>query len=124
MSPSSEEVKTPRRTPKKAHKNKKKSGVAKKKPAAKTKKAAPPGVLIGEVTHYFPKVRAAAVRLKKGTLSLDDFILFEGKSNFKQRIQSLQIDRTPVSTAKAGAELGIEVTEPVFEGDQVYRLKE
>lgn len=96
------------------------------KPAAK--KAAvsksPPGVLVGKVTHYFPKVRAAAVQLQKGTLSLNDFILFEGKSNFKQRVNSLQIDRSPIPSARAGAEVGIEVNEEVFEGDRVYRLKD
>lgn len=81
--------------------------------------------LVGIVTHFFPKVNAAVVKVQKGSLRVDDFIVVEGPStNFRLKVTSLQMNRKPVTLARLGEEVGIEVPNPVNEGDIVYRLEQ
>ncbi len=83
----------------------------------KKKKAA---VLIGTVTHYYPKVRAAVVKLKK-PLSAGDPVWIKGKTtDFRQTVSSMQIDRAAVAKARAGQEVGLEVMRDVRQGDEVF----
>ena len=82
-----------------------KKSVAKKKPLKKSvKKPAAAKKLkeniIGKVTHYFPHVRAAVIKLK-APLAVGDLIKIKGHTtDFTQKITSLQIDRTPINEAK------------------------
>jgi hypothetical protein len=86
------------------------------KPVKKKK----PAVLIGTITHYFPKVKAAVVKLKK-PLSVGDPVWIKGKTtDFRQTVSSLQIDRAAVPKARAGQEVGLEVMRDVREGDEVF----
>ncbi|MFA5145176.1 MAG: hypothetical protein WC723_04140 [Candidatus Omnitrophota bacterium] len=92
---------------------------ATKKPAA-AKKAKEN--VIGKVTHYFPHVRAAVIKLK-GPLSTGDTVRIKGHTTeFKQRIISLQIDRVPINSAKKGQEIGLLVDSRVRNGDMVYSV--
>ena len=98
-----------------ARKSKKKPG--KKKTAVKS--GPPAKQVIGVVTHYFPKVEAAVIKLKK-PISVGDSILIKGKTTqFEQEVESMQIDRAPIQTAKAGDEIGLQVKERVREHDYV-----
>jgi len=79
---------------------------------------------VGEVTHYFPHVNAAAVMIVKGTISVGDDIYIKGHtSDFKERIDSLQLDRAAIDIGKKGQEIGLRVKERVRIGDSVYRIK-
>lgn len=81
---------------------------------------APREEFLGEITHYFPKVRAAVVKLKK-RVELGMPIRIKGcKTDFRQTVGSLQIDRKPVSSAGAPFEVGLEVLREVMPGDKVY----
>lgn len=81
-----------------------------------------PGKLVAQVTHFFPKVNAAVLKMKD-VLRIGDQIVIKGHTtDLKQAIQSLQVDHAPVSEAKRGDEIGLRVTSRVREGDQVYRL--
>jgi putative protease len=95
--------------------------VAKKKPAAvKVKKTKEN--LIGNITHYFPHVQAAVIKLK-APLSVGDTIKVKGHTtDFTQEIVSLQIDRVPVNSAKVGAEIGLLVKSRVRQHDLVYKV--
>ncbi len=111
-------VKKAKRPPAKKKGKKKKF----KKPAAPAKPKIE-GKLIGVVTHYFPHVEAAVVKIKAGELRVNDTLRFIGHtSDFKQVVASIQIDRKPVEKAKKGAEVGVGVKERVREGDKVYKL--
>ncbi len=98
-----------------------------KKPAKKNigkKKAAVAleGKLVGEVTHYFPQVNAAVVKLKI-PLAVGDNIKVKGHTtDFTQKISSLQIDRVSVLAAKVGDEIGLQVKSRVRRGDIVTKL--
>lgn len=112
---------------KKAIKKPAKKRVIKKKPAkkaAKKKKTAPKKAkegLIGVVTHYFPHVRAAVIKLK-APLKVGDIIKIKGHTtDFTQSITSLQIDRIPIAEAKKGQEIGLLVDSRVRQHDEVYK---
>lgn len=77
--------------------------------------------VIGVVTHYFPKVRAAAIKLKT-VLAAGDVIKIKGyTTDFSQKVVSLQIDRVFVNSAKKGSEVGLLVDFRVRRGDKVYK---
>ena len=112
---------------KKPVKKAKKKAIA-KKPAVKAKKTSPipSGASleeIGIITHYFPKVDAAVVKLTKGSLSLGDKIVIKGHtSDFKEKVKSIQLDHAPMQNAEQGMEIGLKVKSKVREHDVVYKI--
>ena len=95
----------------------------KKKPAKKpaiVKK--PKENVIGKVTHYFPHVRAAVVKLK-ASLAVGSTVKIKGHTtDFIQKISSLQIDRVPINEGKKGQEVGLLVDSRVRQHDQVILI--
>ena len=80
---------------------------------------------IGIVEHFFTNVNVAAVRITSGELKIGDTIHFVGgTTDFKQKIDSMQIDRQPVEIVKTGDDVGIKVIDRVREHDIVYKLAE
>ena len=80
-----------------------------------------PANLIGVVTHYFPHVNAAVIKLK-APLSAGDTIRIKGHTtDFTQTVNSLQIDRVPITQAKKGQEVGLSVTSRVRHNDIVTK---
>ncbi|MEA3347308.1 MAG: hypothetical protein U9Q21_04410 [Candidatus Auribacterota bacterium] len=81
------------------------------------------GEVIGEVTHFFPHVNAAVIKLKKDTLSPGDTIYIKGHTtDFEQKIKSMQVDHTPIQKAEKGQEIGLKVKSKVRHGDKVYKV--
>jgi hypothetical protein len=124
-----------------------KKTVAKKKPAprpARTLKARPvrapsqpakpaapaalPAPLAGEervgaVTHYYGHLSVAAVRMESGSLRIGEMIHVVGRtSDFRQRVESMQVEHEPVSEVRAGQEFGLKVTGHARENDIVYKV--
>lgn len=98
----------------------KKTAPKKKKPASKVKKAKEN--VIGSITHYFPHVQAAVIKLK-APLSVGETIKIKGHTtDFTQGITSMQIDHAPVDSAKIGEEIGLLVVSRVRQGDLVYKI--
>lgn len=94
----------------------------KKRPAVKTTKSKKlkEGV-IGVITHYFPQVRAAVIKLK-APLVTGDVVRIKGHTtDFKQAVTSMQIDRVPLNQAKKGQEIGLLVDSRVRQHDLVYK---
>ena len=103
--------------------------VAKKKvtkaKVKKVKKQAPELSLekIGEITHYFPHVKAAAIKLLKDGLKVGDNIYIKGHTtDFKEKIKSIQLDRAPIEEGRKGQEIGLLVKSRVRQGDSVYKI--
>ncbi|MFH1507157.1 MAG: hypothetical protein ABIG46_01840 [Candidatus Omnitrophota bacterium] len=93
-----------------------KKKVSKKKPALKSKAG-----IIGKVTHYFPRVKAAAIKLK-APLAVGDRIKIKGHTtDFTQAVDSLQVERTPIAVGKRGQEIGLLVSSRVRRNDSVYK---
>ena len=78
---------------------------------------------IGIVTHYYSHLSVAVLRLDSGSLRVGDTIHVVGHtSDFRQRIESMQIEHQPVSEVSAGQEFGLRVTEHARDGDTVYKV--
>ncbi len=82
-------------------------------------------VLIGHITHYYPKINVALINLKHKGLSLNETIQIEGDKTFiEQIINSMEMQHKKVKTAKKGEEIAIKVNKRVFNNDNVFVLKE
>ena len=80
---------------------------------------------IGIVEHFFTNVNVAAIKITEGELKIGDTIHFVGATtDFKQKIDSMQIDRNPVEIVKVGDDVGIKVKERVRIHDIVYKITE
>jgi putative protease len=107
-------------------KTKAKGKPAKKKVVAKKQarmvKIALAAMPTAEVTHYFPHVNAAVLKIKTGEIRIGDELLFKGHTtDFKQKVISMQIDHQPVMIAKKGDDFGVEVKSRVRAGDLVFK---
>ncbi len=110
---------------KKARKNVKRKAPKARKPAKKASKpaatAAPKAKPIGEVTHFFDKIRVAVVKLH-APLKVGDKIRIEGHGQkFTQSVGSMQMEHEPLKTAKKGQEVGMKVSKPVKAKDQLFK---
>ena len=77
--------------------------------------------LIGEVTHFFPHIPAAVLRLD-AELKVGDTIHIKGHTtDFVQIVESMQIEHEPIQSAGPGDDVAIQISEKVREGDQVYK---
>ena len=80
---------------------------------------------IGVIEHFFTNVSVAAIKITDGNLKVGDTIHIVGaNTDFKQKIDSMQIERNPVESVKAGDEVGIKVKDRVREHDVVYKMPE
>ena len=78
---------------------------------------------VGVVTHYFGHLSVAAIRIETGSLRVGDSIHILGHtSDFRQRVDSMQIEHQPVTEAGKRQEIGIKVTEHARENDDVYKV--
>ena len=95
-----------------------------KKSATKrtAKPKTPKNLIIGSITHYFPHVNAAVVKLK-APLKIGDTIKIKGHtSDFNETVSSMQMDRAPIQNAKKGQEIGLLVGSRVRRGDTIYKI--
>ena len=106
-----------------------KKSVVKRKPrqAVKPLAAPAPAPLAGEerigiVTHYYGDLSVAAVTLESGGLRVGDTIHVVGHtSDFRQRVESMQLEHESVAQAAPGQEIGLKVTAHAREHDVVYK---
>lgn len=97
---------------------------AKPRPAGPPAQPAPPGERIGVVTHYFSHLSVAVVKLDSGMLRVGDTIHFRGHTtDFRQRVESLEVDHAPVTEVGAKDDFGLKVIEHAREHDVVYKVR-
>lgn len=78
---------------------------------------------VGVVTHYYGHLSVAAIRIEAGALRVGDTIRILGHtSDFRQRIDSMQLDHQPVTEAGKRQEIGLKVIQHARENDAVYRV--
>lgn len=78
---------------------------------------------IGKVTHFFRKIKVAVVKFSK-SVNIGAKIKFKGyKTNFEQKISSIQIDHKSVKKAPAKKIIGMKVDKRVRKGDKIYSVK-
>lgn len=80
---------------------------------------------IGVIIHFFTNVNVAAIKITAGELKVGDAIHIVGAhTDFKQKIDSMEIDRNPVQMVQVGDDVGIKVKERTREHDIVYKIPE
>jgi len=105
---------------KKAVKPAKKKSASKKIP--RLVKSAIAAFPTAEVTHYFPHVNVAVLRIKIGEIRVGDELHFKGHTtDFMEKVESMQIDHQPVTSAKKGDDFGVKVQARVRAGDLVFK---
>jgi cytoskeletal protein CcmA (bactofilin family) len=79
---------------------------------------------IGVVTHYYGHLSVVAMRLEPGaTLRVGDVIHIHGQTtDFTQKIESLEINRAPVSEVGPDDDFGLKVIEHAREHDAVFKV--
>lgn len=103
------------------------SGGGRKRPQSRTprKKTAPKRSntpQLGEITHYFSKIKVAVVKLSGMGMKVGDSINVKGDTtDLLQKVDSMQIESVDVKTAKKGQMVGIKLKKPVRVGDKVYK---
>ncbi len=104
---------------KKVTKKTAKKVVKKSKPKVKPKKTNEK--LIGEITHYFSKIKVIVIKISAATLKVGDKIHIKGAtSDFTQTIKSMQIESKDVKSARKGQVIGLKVTKQARVGDNVF----
>jgi len=80
---------------------------------------------IGKITHYFSKINVGVLELTKGKLKVGDTIHIKGHTtDLFQKVQSMQIEHSPVEFASVGESIGLMVEGPVRENDLVFKVTE
>ena len=77
---------------------------------------------IGRVSHYFDKIKVAAITLNAPLKKGDTIRIEGGTMALKVKISSMQKDHKPVTKAKAKDEIGIKIPKVVREGYRVFKL--
>jgi putative protease len=81
-------------------------------------------VLIGHVSHYYPKINVALINLEHQGIEINQDIQIESDKTFlEQKVFSMQIDNKNIKKAKKGEEIAIKVDKKVLKGDNVFILK-
>jgi len=78
---------------------------------------------VGVVKKFFSKVGVAAIEVTSGNIELGDTLLFKGHTtDFKETVNSMELDNKPIEKAEPGQLIGIKVKERVREKDIVYKV--
>ena len=77
---------------------------------------------IGFVPHFFNHINVAVLQIINGELKIGDTIHIVGAhTDLTQTVESMEIDRKPIETAKPGDDIGLKVNDRVREHDVVYK---
>lgn len=81
------------------------------------------GVKVGEVTHYYEKIKVAIISLESD-LKVGDKIKFVrgGEDLFEQTVDSIQVEHQNIDSAKASDVVGLKVENEVKEGAEVFKV--
>ncbi|OGZ34071.1 MAG: hypothetical protein A2174_03080 [Candidatus Portnoybacteria bacterium RBG_13_41_18] len=79
--------------------------------------------LIGKIIHYYSNISVGIIELSDN-LKIGEKIHIKGATtDFKQAVDSMQIEHQSVETARAGDSVGLKTGEKVKEGDEVFKLE-
>ena len=69
---------------------------------------------IGKVFTYLEKIGVAAIKITDDHLQIGENIRFKGpNTDFKQEVESMQIDKKEVEYVEAGKSVGIQISNKV-----------
>lgn len=76
---------------------------------------------VGVITHYYDKIKVGVIKLSS-VLNVGDAIEYKTPDgSFTQTVSSMEIERSPVFSAKRGAEIGIKLSRAAIVGSRVEK---
>jgi putative protease len=78
------------------------------------------GKEIGKITHYFGHIGVAVVELSDKLKTGAEIQIKGATTDFKQKVDSMQIEHKNVDEAKKGDSIGMKVKEKVRDHDKVF----
>lgn len=79
---------------------------------------------IGIVIHFYPKIGVAIIDLS-AELKKGDIIAIEGRGHSVEfAVESMQIEHEEIAEAKKGQAIGLKVSEPVKQDDEVFIIED
>jgi len=85
-------------------------------------KMVPEGDQIGKITHYYDHIGVAVIELSSSLNVGDTIRIIGGEADFSQNVDSMEVERQKVQTAKAGDSVGLKVSQKVRDGYRVYKI--
>ena len=80
------------------------------------------GKKIGEITHFFGKMKVGIVKLSSVLSVGDNIRIIGGETDFDQSVQSIEIDKKKINKAKKGDLIGLKFSQKVRKGYKVYKI--
>ena len=78
---------------------------------------------VGKVTHYFAKIGVAVIEVTAGSIKSGDEVHIKGHTtDFRQKVDSMQVEHEKVEMAEPGLSIGMRREKPVRPNDAVYKL--
>lgn len=78
--------------------------------------------IIGEMTHYYDKIRVGVIKLKS-SLEVSDSIMYETNNGpYTQIVESMEVNREPVFKAGRGNEVGLKLLKIPRIGTSVKKM--
>ncbi len=75
---------------------------------------------IGKVTHFFPKISVAVIKLSQPIAVGARVSIERGPEVFEQNLDSMQIEHKQIEKAEAGSEIAVRTVQPTKAGAAVY----
>ena len=76
------------------------------------------------MTHYFGQRSVAIIQLESGTLRVGDMIHIRGHTtDFTQKVESLEVNRAPMTEVGPKDDFGLKVVEHAREHDVVFKVR-
>jgi translation elongation factor EF-G len=81
-------------------------------------------ILIGKVKHFYGHIPAIVIELYEDLKMGDEIIVRKknGEERFRQVVESMEVERKKIQSAKAGTEIAILAAGKTKEGDLVYKI--
>ena len=78
-------------------------------------------IYLGKVTHYYPKIKVAEIKLENRGVKRGQNIIIEGNTTYlEQSIDSIEIENKKIKTAKKGEQVAIKVLTRTRINDKVF----
>ena len=77
---------------------------------------------VGKVIHYYDKIGVAIIELGKALKTGDVVKFVKGDDEFEQTIDSMQIEKAVIESAKKGDVIGVKTDKPAKEGTLVQAV--
>jgi len=79
---------------------------------------------VGRITHYFDQIEVGVIELTEDLVVGEVIRIVGGEdTDFKQIVESMELDHEKIEKAKKGKEVGLQLKKKAREGYKVYRVK-